>query len=68
MGGNAHAFVVLRPGFVAVEKEIYEFCRANLAGFKAPKGYSFVAELPKTATGKVEKYVLRGKQTAIARQ
>ena len=60
-GETPHAFVVLRPGVAAGEKEIHEFAHAHLAGFKTPKGYSFVAELPKTATGKIQKYVLRGK-------
>jgi fatty-acyl-CoA synthase len=60
-GETPHAFVVLRPGVAAGEKEIHEFARANLAGFKTPKAYSFVTELPRTATGKIQKYVLRGK-------
>jgi fatty-acyl-CoA synthase len=67
-GETPHAFVVLRPGVAAGEKEIHEFAHANLASFKTPKAYSFVTELPKTATGKIQKYVLRGKQSAIARQ
>ncbi len=67
-GETPHAFVVLRAGVAAGEKEIHEFAHANLAGFKAPKAYSFVSELPKTATGKIQKYVLRGTQSAIARQ
>jgi fatty-acyl-CoA synthase len=49
------------------ETELREFARANLAHFKAPQGFTFVAELPKTATGKVQKYVLRGRP-AIAKQ
>jgi fatty-acyl-CoA synthase len=35
------------------------FAREYLAHFKAPHGVSFIAELPKTATGKIQKYVLR---------
>ena len=66
-GEAPHAFVVLRPGASAGEKELQEFARKHLPGFKTPKGYSFVAELPKTATGKIQKYVLRGKQSAISR-
>ena len=42
--------------------------RDNLAHFKTPKWVSFVDELPKTATGKVQKFVLRGSQAGIARQ
>jgi fatty-acyl-CoA synthase len=66
-GESPHAFVVLKAGAVATETELREFARANLAHFKAPSGVTFVGELPKTATGKVQKYVLRGRP-AIAKQ
>jgi fatty-acyl-CoA synthase len=67
-GEAPHAFVVLRSGTVTTEDELREFARANLAHFKAPQGVTFVEELPKTATGKIQKYVLRGGRSAIARQ
>jgi fatty-acyl-CoA synthase len=67
-GEAPHAFVVLRSGTVATEDELREFARAHLAHFKAPQGVTFVAELPKTATGKIQKYVLRGGRSAIAKQ
>ena len=66
-GEAPHAFVVLRAGARAGEEELREFARNNLAHFKAPHGVTFVSELPKTATGKVQKYVLRGRP-AIAKQ
>jgi fatty-acyl-CoA synthase len=66
-GESPHAFVVLRSGAAATAEELREFARSNLAHFKAPHGVTFVAELPKTATGKVQKYVLRGRP-AIAKQ
>ena len=66
-GEAPHAFVVLRAGARAAEDELVAFARNNLAHFKAPHGVTFVSELPKTATGKVQKYVLRG-GSAIARQ
>ena len=66
-GEAPHAFVVLRAGARATEEELCEFARNNLAHFKAPHGVTFVRELPKTATGKVQKYVLRGRP-AIAKQ
>jgi len=66
-GEAPHAFVVLRAGARAGEEELREFARNNLAHFKAPHGVTFVPELPKTATGKVQKYVLRGRP-AIAKQ
>ena len=66
-GEAPHAFVVLRAGARAGEEELLAFARHNLAHFKAPHGVTFVSELPKTATGKVQKYVLRGRP-AIAKQ
>jgi fatty-acyl-CoA synthase len=66
-GEAPQAFVVLRAGARATEDELREFARNNLAHFKAPHGITFLPELPKTATGKVQKYVLRGRP-AIAKQ
>ncbi len=60
-GEAPHAFVVLKAGATATEDELRQFARDNLAHFKAPHGVTFVPELPRTATGKVQKYVLRGK-------
>jgi fatty-acyl-CoA synthase len=67
-GESPHAFVVLRSGASATEDELCEFARAQLAHFKAPHAVTFVEELPKTATGKIQKYVLRGGRSAIAKQ
>jgi fatty-acyl-CoA synthase len=67
-GEAPHAFVVLRSGAAATEDELREFARAHLAHFKAPHGVTFVEELPKTATGKIQKYALRGGRAAIAKQ
>src|SRR5882724_1735995 len=67
-GEAPHAFVVLRQGAQTDEAELREFARANLAHFKAPHSVTFVQELPKTATGKIQKYILRGRTTAIAPQ
>src|SRR5437870_4656878 len=67
-GESPQAFVVRKEGARADEGELLEFARANLAHFKAPHSVTFVNELPKTATGKIQKYVLRGKQPAISKQ
>jgi len=67
-GEAPHAFVVLRDGATATEAELRQFARENLAHFKAPQWVSFVNELPKTATGKIQKYVLRGGGAAIGKQ
>jgi fatty-acyl-CoA synthase len=67
-GEAPHAFIVLRAGAKATENEIFEYARAKMAHFKAPKGVTFLEELPKTATGKVQKYVLRGSKPGISKQ
>ncbi len=58
-GETPHAFVVLRDGASATESDIIALARERLAHFKAPRGVTFVGELPKTATGKIQKFVLR---------
>lgn len=67
-GESPHAFVVLRDGASATGAEIIHFAREHLAHFKAPTKVHFVGELPKTATGKTQKYVLRKGQSAISSQ
>jgi fatty-acyl-CoA synthase len=66
-GEAPHAFVVLKPGASATGEELRTFAREHLAHFKAPHWVTFVPELPKTATGKIQKFVLRGRP-AIVRQ
>ncbi len=67
-GESPHAFVVFKPGAHADEPELRQFARDNLAHFKVPRNFHPVDELPKTATGKIQKYVLRGGKAAIGRQ
>jgi fatty-acyl-CoA synthase len=62
------AFVVLRSGASVSEPELREFVRDRLAHFKVPQEFRFVPELPKTATGKIQKFVLRGRKSAISLQ
>ena len=57
-GERPKAFVTLKPGAEATERDILVFCRDRLAHFKCPAAVAF-GELPKTATGKVQKFVLR---------
>lgn len=52
------AFVVKRPGIEATGEDIIQFCRERIAHFKCPRDVEF-GDLPKTATGKIQKYVLR---------
>ena len=67
-GEAPHAFVVCKPGATCDDLELRGFARDRLAGFKVPKGVTFLSELPKTATGKIQKFVLRGGQAGIAAQ
>ncbi len=64
-GETPCAFITLKPEAPPVtEEEIIEFCRDQLARFKVPKTVVF-GELPKTSTGKIQKYVLRSKAKEI---
>jgi fatty-acyl-CoA synthase len=57
------AFVTLRPGVAATEREVIDFCRGQLAHYKCPKKVEF-GPLPKTSTGKTQKFKLREKEWA----
>ncbi len=67
-GEAPHAFVILRDGGETTEDELKLHVRHSLAHFKTPQWVSFVDDLPKTATGKVQKFVLRGKKAGIMQQ
>ncbi len=62
-GESVHAVIVMHPGQNAVEKEVLDWCRDKMAGFKRPRSISFMeeAEIPRTATGKILHRVLRDK-------
>jgi fatty-acyl-CoA synthase len=62
-GERPKAFVTLKTGASATEADIIAFCRANLAHFKCPAVVEFT-DLPKTSTGKVQKYRLREQEWA----
>ena len=55
------AFISLKPGSTASEKEIIAYVRERVAHFKAPKMVEF-GELPKTSTGKIQKFALRDRE------
>jgi fatty-acyl-CoA synthase len=63
-GETPCAFVTLKDGADATEEDIIAFCRDNMAHFKAPRTVVFGA-LPKTSTGKVQKYVLRDQAASL---
>jgi fatty-acyl-CoA synthase len=60
-GERPKAFVTLKPGQSATEQDIIEFCKQHIAHFKAPAAVEF-GDLPKTSTGKVQKFVLRDRE------
>jgi carnitine-CoA ligase len=53
------AYVVLHPGGAATDEEIIAWCATRLASFRVPSSVEFLAELPRTSVGKVQKHVLK---------
>ncbi len=64
MGESPCAFVEFKPGASATVAELDGWCRAHLAHFKRPKTF-VLAEIPKTSTGKVQKFILREQAKAL---
>jgi len=64
-GETPCAFVELKPGAKVSQEELIEFCRGQMAKFKAPRAVVF-GELPKTSTGKIQKFLLREKAKSTA--
>jgi fatty-acyl-CoA synthase len=58
-GETPKALIVLRPGATATEQEVIDFTREHLAHFKCPTSVSFIESLPRTATGKLQKFLIR---------
>ncbi len=67
-GEAPHAFVVFRNGQAASADALRAFCREHMAHFKVPHAFTPVTELPKTATGKIQKFVLRQGRANITAQ
>ena len=63
-GERPKAFVVLRAGTSATQQELIAHVRTKIAGYKAPRDVTVIVELPKTSTGKIQKFVLRDKERA----
>ena len=63
-GERPKAFVTLKKGQEATEQEIIDYCKEHIARFKAPAAVEFT-DLPKTSTGKVQKYELRTRAKAL---
>ena len=63
-GETPCAFIETKPGVQVNEEEILDFCRRHLAGFKVPRAIVF-GELPKTSTGKIQKFELRKRASVV---
>jgi benzoate-CoA ligase len=60
------AYVVLKPGASITEEDLKTFVKDRLAPYKYPRAIEFVADLPKTATGKIQRFRLREREAARA--
>jgi acyl-CoA synthetase (AMP-forming)/AMP-acid ligase II len=67
-GERPKAYVVLRAGTSATQQELISHVRTKLAGYKSPREIIITAELPKTSTGKIQKFALREAEWAGHRQ
>jgi fatty-acyl-CoA synthase len=63
-GETPCAFIELKPGVQATTEELMQWCRKHLAGYKVPR-YVVFAEIPKTSTGKIQKFKLREMAKAV---
>jgi long-chain acyl-CoA synthetase len=67
-GETVKAFVVLKQGETATDKEIIDFCKQKLAAYKVPKVVEFRTSIPKSAVGKILRKVLRDEEIAKAKK
>jgi long-chain acyl-CoA synthetase len=67
-GETVKAFIVLKPGIEATDKEIIDFCKQKLAAYKVPKLVEFRKELPKSAVGKILRKILRDEEVAKSKK
>jgi fatty-acyl-CoA synthase len=65
-GERPKAFVITKAGQALSEEELIEHCRSKIARYKAPREVEFVVDLPKTSTGKVQKFALRESAWAVS--
>lgn len=63
-GERVHAVVMLHPGQVLTADELVVHCKTQIAGYKCPRSVEFLAELPLSPAGKLQKYVLRERHWA----
>ncbi len=65
-GEYAKAFIVIKDGEECTSKEIFDYLKKHIAGYKIPRKVEFISELPKNSTGKILKRILREQQTVTA--
>ena len=63
-GERPKAYVVLRPGADATPADLMAHVRTKIAGYKAPRDIDITVQLPKTPTGKIQKFLLRDAEWA----
>jgi len=63
-GERPKAYVVLRAGTSATQQELIAYVRTKIAAYKTPREVDITVELPKTSTGKIQKFILREKEWA----
>jgi fatty-acyl-CoA synthase len=61
-GERPKAFVVLKDSFLVEESDLIDHVRVKIARYKAPRNVDFLVELPKTSTGKIQKFALRDRE------
>jgi HIP---CoA ligase len=61
LGEVGHAYIIAKPGGEQDEDELITWARDHLANFKVPRRITFVNELPRNASGKVQKFLLKNK-------
>ncbi|MGA2224232.1 MAG: AMP-binding protein [Syntrophobacteraceae bacterium] len=64
-GEQVGAFVILKQGYDIVPEDVQDFCRGKISNYKVPKYVTFIRQLPLTASGKVQKYKLRGQAAEL---
>ena len=64
LGETPKAFVVVKSGASVKARQLMSFCREHLAAFKCPSAIEFVNSLPRTTTGKIQKFLLREREWA----
>jgi len=64
-GEQVGAFVILKQGYDIASEDVQDFCRGKISNYKVPKYVTFIRQLPLTASGKVQKYKLRGQAAEL---